>query len=98
MGKVRWTSEAEGWLREIHDYIARDSPAAAARTVQRIYEKGALLADFPDMGYVYRQEEDRPIRILLYGHYRIAYVVKPGREVDILGVFHGALDIDRYLA
>lgn len=98
MGKIRWTSEAERWLREIHDYIAKDNPAAAVRTVQRIYEKGEILAEFPEIGYVYRQEEDRPIRILLYGHYRIAYVVKPGREIDILGVFHGALDIDRYLA
>lgn len=98
MGKIRWTSEAERWLREIHEHIAKDNPAAAVRTVQRIYEKGEILAEFPEIGYVYRQEEDRPIRILLYGHYRIAYVVKPGREVDILGVFHGALDIDRYLA
>jgi len=98
MGKVRWTSEAERWLREIHDYIAQDNPAAALRTVQRIYEKGEVLAEFPEIGYVYRKEEDRPIRILLYGHYRIAYVVMPGRDVDILGVFHGALDIDRYLA
>jgi toxin ParE1/3/4 len=37
------------------------------------------------------------VRVLLYGHYRIAYVVKPAGDVDILGVFHGALDIERYL-
>ena len=32
----------------------------------------------------------------LYEHYRIAYLVKPGGNIEILGVFHGALDIDRY--
>lgn len=32
MGRVRWTAEAERWLREIHDYIAQDNPAAAFRT------------------------------------------------------------------
>jgi hypothetical protein len=28
---------------------------------------------------------------------RITYLVKPDGDVAILGVFHGALDIDRYL-
>jgi toxin ParE1/3/4 len=98
MGKVRWTSEAERWMREIYDYIAQDNPAAALRTVQRIYEKAEILADFPESGYVYRKTDVQPIRILLHSHFRIAYVVMPGRDVDILGVFHGALDdIDQYL-
>jgi plasmid stabilization system protein ParE len=39
---------------------------------------------------------NRHVRILLYGHYRIAYLVKDDGNVDILGVFHGALDITRY--
>jgi toxin ParE1/3/4 len=38
----------------------------------------------------------RHVRVLLYGHYRIAYVVKDSDNVDILGVFHGALDISKY--
>jgi len=36
------------------------------------------------------------VRIILYGHYRIAYRVKP-EAVDILGIFHGALDLERFL-
>ena len=39
---------------------------------------------------------DRHIRILLFGHYRIAYLIKQDGNIDILGVFHGALDIERY--
>jgi toxin ParE1/3/4 len=35
--------------------------------------------------------------MLLYGHYRIAYLLKPDDNIDILGVFHGALDLGRYL-
>jgi toxin ParE1/3/4 len=35
--------------------------------------------------------------VLLYGHYRIAYVVTAERDVEILGVFHGGLEIARYL-
>ena len=46
------------------------------------------------MGERYAGSE-RHVRILLYEHYRIAYLVRPER-VDVLGVFHGALDISRY--
>jgi plasmid stabilization system protein ParE len=34
---------------------------------------------------------------LLYGHYRIAYLIKPSGDIDVLGVFHGGLEIQRYL-
>ena len=36
-------------------------------------------------------------RIILYGHYRIAYLLRDPLRIDILGVFHTTLDIDRYL-
>lgn len=94
--RVRWTAEAERWLREIHDYIARDNPAAALRTVRGIYERAETLAMLPDRGYQYEGRPDEPVRILLYGHYRIAYLVRE-EAVDILGIFHGALDLERLL-
>lgn len=51
----------------------------------------------PERGYRYHERPDQTIRILLYGHYRIAYLVRDQGDIDILGVFHGALSIDRYL-
>ena len=49
------------------------------------------------VGHRYQNDTDNEIRILQYGHYRITYLVKSQETIDILGVFHGALDIDRYL-
>ena len=98
MGQIRWTREAELWLREIHEYIARDNPSAALRTVQGIVEKAETLTRFPERGYRYHPRSERHIRILLYGHYRIAYRLNNDGDIDILGVFHGALDIERYLS
>lgn len=96
MAKIRWSHEAEQWLREIYEYIALENPTAAGKVVSGIYEKAQLLTDFPEIGYKYREELEGEVRILLYGHYRIAYII--GDEfIDILGVFHGALDIERYL-
>ena len=97
MAQVNWTDEAERWLSDIHDFIAEDNPAAAARVVEGIHEKVRLLLRFPQLGHRYEEVSELEVRVLLYGHYRIAYLVKVGGNIDILGVFHGALDIHRYL-
>jgi len=97
MAQLKWTQEAHRWLRDIHDYIAQDNPVAAERVVMGIFEKAQLLTSFPEIGYFYRRESEGEVRVLLYGHYRIAYLYRKGVEqIDVLGVFHGAMDIDRY--
>ena len=97
MAGIRWTSEAQVWLKDIYEYIAGDNPSAAARVIEGIYGRVQVLRQFPAIGYRYRVEAEGEIRILLYGHYRIAYLWREKEElIDILGVFHGALDIDRY--
>lgn len=95
MATIAWTDEARRWLEDIFEYIAADNPEAALRTFEGIYERVQILATFPQIGHRY-QTSARHVRILLYGHYRIAYLVKDDGNIDILGVFHGALDITRY--
>ncbi len=97
MAVIRWTIESEMWLRDIHEYISQDNPSAGARVVKSIYDKVQILRDLPEIGYRYRTEEEGEIRILLYGHYRIAYLIRETEQIDILGVFHGSLDIESYL-
>ena len=63
MARIRWTNEAEKWLRDIHDYIAQDNPIAAQRVISAIYEKAQILKDFPEIGYKYRTEPEGEIRI-----------------------------------
>ena len=96
MAEISWTRESAIWLKDIYDYIAEDDSEAAARTVVNIYEKAQLLRTHPRLGHRYEAETSREIRILLYEHFRITYLIKPDGNIDILGVFHGALDIDRY--
>jgi len=95
MAEIRWTEEAISWLQDIHNYIADDSQKIANKVIDEIFEKAQILTNFPKVGYKYENRED--IRILLYGHYRIAYFIKESGDIDILGVFHGSLDIARYL-
>ena len=97
MAEINWTSESEIWLKDIYDYIAGDNPEAANRVVEGISEEVQLLREFPELGHRYGRHTGQHIRILLYGHYRIAYLIKSDGDIDILGVFHGGMDIDRYL-
>jgi plasmid stabilization system protein ParE len=95
VAQIVWTDEASRWLQEIYDYIAADNEDAAHRTVLAIHERAEILLTFPEIGYRYREQPD--VRVLLYGHYRIAYLLATDRNIEILGVFHGALDMARYL-
>lgn len=97
MATIRWTDEAYTWLQDIFQYVASDNPDAAHRVISGIYTKVQLLGEYPKSGSKYREEVEGDIRILLYGHYRIAYLHNNDNTVDILGVFHGALDIDKYM-
>ena len=95
MAEISWTEEAHRWLTDIFEYVAAENPQAATRTVQGIYERVQDLARFPEIGSRYAASS-RHVRILLYGHYRIAYLVKDDGNIDVLGIFHGSLDITRY--
>ena len=98
MAKVVWTSEAEQWLRRIHDYIATDKPGAAFGVVESLYRRAEILASFPNIGHTWVSPSGREVRILLWSHYRIVYVRKPPDEVHVLGVFHAAMELKRYLS
>ncbi len=97
MAQITWTNEAERWLKDIFDYIAQDNPAAAGGVIEGIYNKAQVLKDHPDIGYRYEHQSGENVRILLYGHYRITYLKHANDDIDILGVFHGALEIENYL-
>ena len=97
MVEINWTREAHVWLRDIHSYIATDNPDAAQRTIAGILARTQLLKNHPRLGHRYEAERSREVRVLQYGHYRIANLIKSENSIYILGVFHGSLNIDRYL-
>ncbi|MBT6273430.1 MAG: type II toxin-antitoxin system RelE/ParE family toxin [Chromatiales bacterium] len=95
MAQIRWTREAQRWLEDIFEYIAAENPKQAGSVASGIYERTQILETHPKIGYRY-EASSRHVRVLLYGHYRIADLVNEDRSVDILGVLHGGLDLGRY--
>ena len=98
MARIVWSDKANQWMQEIFDHIAQDNPIAAGQVIDGIFEKAQILAEFPEIGYIYQTDSGDYFRILLYEHYRIAYFYHPESGwVEVLGVYHGAMDIDRHL-
>ena len=98
MAQVIVTEEAAECLREIHAYIAQDNADAADRVFDGILERIEQLREYPQIGYRYERAGSRHIRILIYGRYLIAYLIKPDDNIDVIGVYHGARQIEQFLS
>jgi toxin ParE1/3/4 len=95
MAQLRFTESAERDLMDIGNFIARDSPANAARFMARLEEHCELLAAHPLLGRA-RDELAPELRSLAYRRYVIFYrALADGAEV--VRVLHGARDLRRAL-
>jgi toxin ParE1/3/4 len=88
--RIIWTRKALADLREIHDYIARDSPRYAQIQVERIQSSALKIARFPEVGRILPEFSDGPWREILTGNYRVIYRWDSGSGQGlILAVVHG---------
>jgi toxin ParE1/3/4 len=86
--EVVWSALARARLQEIHAFIARDKPEAAARFATRIV---AIVANLREHPYLGRAGTEPGIRELVIGGtpYVVLYRVQAGR-VTIGTIWHGA--------
>jgi plasmid stabilization system protein ParE len=97
MVRLYWTGEAKYCLKNIHDYITIDNPKMAKNVVKKIREKTQILKQFPEIGGIYQDLDRKDIRIIYYTHYRIAYIIVNPERIDIIGVFHGSMELKNYI-
>lgn len=83
---VRWTRRAVRRLDQIGAHIARDNPAAAARTVARLVAEADALAARPAMGRPGRLRGTRELVIPALP-YIVAYRITSD-SVDVLTIMH----------
>lgn len=86
--RVRFLSGAVNDLEQIRRYIAADNPIAAERVVARIKQQIEKLAKNPYLGAPGREPGTR--RVVVTGLPYVAVYEIEGKEVLILGIFHGA--------
>ncbi|WP_028895270.1 type II toxin-antitoxin system RelE/ParE family toxin [Syntrophorhabdus aromaticivorans] len=86
--RILWSPLAIDRVAEIAEYIAADNPSAAENWVSTVFEKVEELKKFPEIGRVVPEIDNKSIRELIYGNYRIVYHVEETR-LSVLTVRHG---------
>ena len=87
--RIAWTDRALERVRETAHYIAADDPTAAVRWTEGLFDAVGRLADFPESGRLAPELQDRGVRELVYGAYRVFYRSDAG-TVLILTVRHAS--------
>jgi toxin ParE1/3/4 len=97
--KIIWSPLAIDRVSEIAAYIAQENPTAAEKWVNTVFRKVEDLRDFPERGRVVPETENKAIREVIYGNYRLIYRLEEKR-ISVLTVRHGKqiLPVDEIMA
>lgn len=93
MVQINWTLQAKKDLKEIAEYISRDSKIYAKRQVLKIRNRTFILRSQPQSGRIVPELQEEIIRELLEGNYRIIYKLVSNNRIDILTIHHSARDL-----
>ena len=89
MVRIEWTNPALEDLKEIYDFIKRDSKNFAKLFIEKTYIKIQQLKDFPKIGRIVPEKNDVNIREIIFHNYRIVYRIKE-ENIEIITVIHGS--------
>jgi len=90
MVKIVWTQVSIDDLKDIFDYIAKDSKRFASITVNKIYQRAQDIIENPYVGRIVPEFNNRSLREVISGNYRVVYKVVNEFQVDILRIYHSA--------
>ena len=90
---VKWSVPARNDLKQIHDYIAKDSKYYARKVIQDIVAKTEALTELPEIGRVVPEISDQNIRELIVYSYRLIYEISVA-GTEILAIIHGRRDFN----
>ena len=93
MVHVVWAPSALSDLKEIVDFISRDTPTAALQLADRILARTEALSRFPGLGSYLPEDDAQTYRKLFEGNYRVIFRADAG-VVYIVAVRHAARLLD----
>ena len=95
MVQINWTVQATTDLKDIAEYISKDSKKYAKLQIVRIRFRTRILSSQIYSGKIVMEIGKNNIRELIEGNYRIIYKVVNDSRVDILTIHHSARDLLR---
>ena len=88
---VIWSYPAKLDLKQVHDFIAKDSKYYAQKVVKDIVEKSEVLDPFPKMGRIVPEISDPNIREIFIYSYRLVYQIS-SEQIHVLALIHSKRD------
>jgi addiction module RelE/StbE family toxin len=88
---VKWSEPAKRDLKQIYDFIARDSERYARKVAMDFVTRSETLQQFPEMGRMIPELDDPSIRELLIYSYRLIYQISSS-EIEVLALVHARRD------
>ena len=88
---VIWSIPARNDLKQIYDYIAKDSRYYATNVLENVVSRAENLDEFPEIGKVVPEIGDKNVRELIIYSYRLIYELV-SNDVQILAIIHGKRD------
>jgi plasmid stabilization system protein ParE len=95
MVEVIWTQNATDEIVRIAEYLERYSEYYASMIVKRLYEKVAVLKQFPILGRVISEMQEDQYRELIEGNYRIMYEILDEEMILIQRKLHSSRFFDK---
>jgi addiction module RelE/StbE family toxin len=95
MVQINWTPQSVSDLKNIAEYIGKDSKYYAKLQVIRLKSRVEVLERQIHIGNLVPEFERTDLRQLIQGRYRIIYKVVNENRADILTVHHSARDITK---
>ena len=95
MVQINWTFQARDDLRNIAEYISKDSVQYAKIQTLRLKSKTKILTKHPKIGRSVPEIDNPSVRELIVGNYRIIYKIISAKRIDILTIHHSARDLSK---
>ena len=95
MVRINWTFQAKNDLKNIAEYISKDSKHYAKLQVNRIKTRTRILKTQYRSGKIVPEINQEDIRELIEGNYRIIYKIVREKQIDILTIHHSYRDLTR---
>lgn len=94
---INWTEQSVLDLKNIYDYISKDSHHYAKITVKKIQVRTEVLKLYPLSGRIIPEINKVEFKELIEGNYRIMYKIVNEQRIDILSVYHSARNFSQLL-
>jgi addiction module RelE/StbE family toxin len=85
---VKWSNSAKYDLRQIYDYISKDSKIYGKKVIDDIVSRADQLNQFSNLGRKVTELHNPRVREIMIYSYRLIYEVKSDEEVEVLAIIH----------